>query len=269
MRKIDLDELKLIQIGILDYVSEFCDNNNIKYWIDSGTLLGAIRHKGYIPWDDDIDIGMLREDYEKFIKIFNKNNSHYKLYCNELDKKCPYALGKVMDIDTVLYEPNEDGVKIAINIDIFVYDNAPETLEETNKLYDLRDRYNYLRMYQNFSYMKYDFFRNIYIKILRFILSFLPKGYFAKKMIELSKKNVSNNTGKVGNFLGCTRIHSNKSALAEITKVEFEGKKYNAPKGYDEWLTDFYGDYMKLPPEEKRVGHHYFKAYHLDNNKDV
>ena len=77
MRKIKVEELKKIQIQILDIVDTYCRNNNVNYWIDSGTLLGAVRHKGYIPWDDDIDLGMLRKDYEVFVEKFNKSNNRY------------------------------------------------------------------------------------------------------------------------------------------------------------------------------------------------
>ena len=80
MKQITLEELKRIQLSILDRVAEFCEKNAINYWLDCGTLLGAVRHKGYIPWDDDIDIGMLRPDYDRFLKTFNEKNDVYKVY---------------------------------------------------------------------------------------------------------------------------------------------------------------------------------------------
>lgn len=114
MREILLDELKDRQIAILDVVDAFCRENNINYWLDSGTLLGAIRHGGYIPWDDDIDIGMLRPDYDRFLAMFNKLNKQYQVFSVENDINFPYPFGKVLDTHTVLYEPNEQGVKLSI-----------------------------------------------------------------------------------------------------------------------------------------------------------
>lgn len=126
MKQMTIDEVKKVQLQILSHVAKFCDENGICYWIDSGTLLGAIRHKGYIPWDDDIDIGMLREDYDRFSEIFNKANSTYHFLCIENTPDFYLPHGKVCDSETILYEPDENGYKSAVNIDIFVYDNAPE-----------------------------------------------------------------------------------------------------------------------------------------------
>ena len=142
MREILLDELKKTQIEILDVVDTFCRENNINYWLDSGTLLGAIRHGGYIPWDDDIDIGMLRKDYDIFLKKFNEKNERYKVYSIENNKNFPYPFGKVLDTHTILYEPNEQGVKLSVNIDVFIYDNAPNDDKIINKMYKKRDFYN-------------------------------------------------------------------------------------------------------------------------------
>ena len=106
MHELSLDELRKIQIEILDVVSKFCDDHEINYWLDGGTLIGAVRHKGYIPWDDDIDLGMLRPDYDKFMRLFNEHNTRYKFHCIENDPKFYVPFGKVLDTETILYEPD-------------------------------------------------------------------------------------------------------------------------------------------------------------------
>ena len=83
MKNISVEELKSVQIAILDVVSKYCDEHGIRYWLDGGTLLGAVRHKGYIPWDDDIDLGMLRPDFDRFIHEFNRYDSRYVVGCVE------------------------------------------------------------------------------------------------------------------------------------------------------------------------------------------
>lgn len=265
MKKIELNELKKIQLGILDYVDVFCRKNNINYWIDCGTLLGAVRHGGYIPWDDDIDIGMLRNDYNKFIKLFNANNkSNYKFHCYEIDKNWYLPFGKVLDETTILFEPDEQsGIKSSVNIDIFVYDNAPSDSKQLNRMFKLRDRYRLLNSLQTFKHFTDD--KKQHYNILRYPLWLLfqlfPRGIFIKKSIENSKKYSRNDTNKVGNFTSNEKQTCDKKVFNSFVKVDFEGKKYPAPVGYDEWLRSFYGDYMKLPPKEKQVSHHKFVAY--------
>ena len=265
VKEIDIKELRKIQIEILDNVDEFCKKNNINYWIDCGTLLGAVRHKGYIPWDDDIDIGMLREDYDKFLNLFNKVNTRYKLNALELDKDYYFPFGKVVDTNTILYEPDEEtGIKGAVYIDVFVYDNAPDDDSKVDEMYDKRDNYNkfriaqlYPKMYDKSSFKKriMRFFLNIYLK-------FLPKNYYTKKCIDNSKRYINENTKRVGNFTSAKRMTGDKEIFNSFVELSFENKKYPAPVGYKKWLEAFYGDYMKLPPKEKQVSLHKFKAYY-------
>lgn len=272
MKKINKDNLKQIQIEILNFIDDFCKENDINYWLDCGTLLGAVRHKGYIPWDDDIDIGMLRKDYDKFMKIFNENNkSNYRAYCYENDKNWRYPFGKVLDENTILYEPDEEtGEKIRVYVDIFVYDNAPTKISTLKKMYKKRDifyKLNNLQKFKKFTLaekQKYNYIR--YPFWLLFQL--LPKNYFLKKSIKNEKKFKNIETGFVGNFSDMvSHIKCNKSIFDSFVELEFENKKYPAPVGYKEWLEAFYGDYMKLPPIEKRVCHHKYVAYYKDNNK--
>ena len=263
---IGLDELKKMQLDILDDVADFCEKNGINYWIDCGTLLGAVRHGGYIPWDDDIDIGMLRTDYDVFKEKYNKSDRKYKFFSVETDKNFNFPYGKVLNMNTELYEPNKKvGEKLAVNIDVFVYDNAPNDLEKTQKMYKKRNVLLALNTIKKapYSLKKHRLLINALRAPLYYVFKLLPKGYFSQKLIKNSKKYMNVHTDYVGNFTASTVIHSRKSIFNSFIKIKFEGKEYNAPIGYDEWLTDFYGNYMELPPKEKQVSHHVFEAYKL------
>lgn len=265
VREIDLVELKELQLQILKNVAEFCDKNSINYWLDSGTLLGAVRHKGYIPWDDDIDIGMLRPDYDKFLSLFNGESDVYKAYSVETNKDILYPFAKVFDTRTVLYEPDEKGVKSYVYVDLFVYDNAPDDDRLVKKLYRKRDWYRFLyntRTRINFSKNK-PFVHVIKILLYPF-LSVFPKYYFCKKIALNSRRYADMECKRVGNFTAVTKMICDKDVFEEFFDVVFEDGMFKAPIGYDKWLQAFYGDYMTLPPEEKRVPHHKFKAFFYD-----
>lgn len=267
MKEIDSIKLKKIQLDILNYIDDFCKKNNINYWLDSGTLLGAVRHKGYIPWDDDIDIGMLREDYDKFMNLFNKNNdSNYKAYCFDNNNNWNYSYGKVLDENTILYEPDENiGIKSSVYVDVFVFDFAPEDDNILNKMYKKRNLYYRCNTYQIFKFFKLNtnFFKKIVLFFIWLLLQLFPKGYFIKKSLDNCKKYSNVDTGYIGNFSGMVgRVKCPKSIFNSFIKLKFEGKKYPVPIGYKEWLTAFYGDYMKLPPKEKQISHHKFVAYY-------
>ncbi len=258
-KKINSDDLKKIQISILDVVDDFCNKNGISYWIDCGTLLGAIRHKGYIPWDDDIDIGMLREDFEKFIKTFNGFNDQYKAYCIENNDDFYYPYGKVLDTNTILYEPDKTGNKLSVNIDVFPYDNTPKNDKEIQKLLDRRNKYRYYHEVLNCNEKEKSFIKRIVIIVGRL---FFRRNYFVKKIVHNACKTINNHSTMVGDFTGYDRYYCDKSVFDSFIDVIFEGKKYKAPVGYDKWLKAMYGDYMTLPPKEKRVSHHKFEAYY-------
>ncbi len=264
-REINVEELKQIQINILDYVAAFCDENNIKYWINSGTLLGAVRHGGYIPWDDDIDLGMLREDYDRFISLYNDPTGKYSLIGYEADGKTPVSFLKVVDNNTVLYEPDESGLKIAVYIDIFVYDNAPGSREKVDQMYDVRDECFRLISVQNDKTWPKGILHKVSMLLFRLRKTyFRDRCYYVKKMIENAQKYNDEECLEIGDFVAYLHFTCDKSVLSDMTEISFEGKKYKAPERYDEWLTVLYGDYMTLPPVDERVSHHRFKAYYVD-----
>lgn len=262
-KQIDVNELKQIQLEILKAVAKFCEKNGINYWLDSGTLIGAVRHKGYIPWDDDIDIAMLRPDYDKFMQLFNSCNDRYKFYCYENNNEFYYPFGKVLDTNTVLYEPDKFGNKIAINIDVFVYDNAPSDPKSYKKMYKKRDKYNILEVaYKHRGKAKGGLFRRMCVGMLKLFAKMFPRDYFVKNIVKNAKTYSLESTEYVGDFTGCmTHFICNKEVFSEFIDGEFEGHTYKIPKKYDELLRLVYGNYMELPPENERKSHHRFEAY--------
>ena len=264
MHQLSIDELKTIQLEILGIVSKFCEEHKITYWLDGGTLIGAVRHKGYIPWDDDIDVGMLRPDYDRFITEFNKSGGRYKVVCYENAPDFYQAFAKVMDTDTILYEPDEKGRKLCVNIDIFVYDDAPDDAEAVNDMFKKRNLFyicNVARQARIFQKPKGNLIRRLCVYALRTAVRVFPRNYFVRKMIENSKRYVNSGTKRIGNFSGVARMTCDKRVFKSFIDGEFEGRHYKIPAGYDEYLREFYGNYMQLPPAEKRISTHIFKAY--------
>ena len=264
MRQLSEDELKKIQLEILDVVVKFCEEQNINYWIDCGTLLGAVRHKGYIPWDDDIDIGMLRPDYEKFISSFNGYDERYKVICPENDPDFSLAFAKIMDTKTVLYEPDEKGRKMCINIDVFVYDNVPDDEKAARNFFRRKTILyilNVARQARIFQQPKGGIIRRLCVYALRSAVRIFPRNYFIRKLIANAKRYNNIDTKRVSNSLSIGYMRCARRVLTSFIDGEFEGKRYRIPAGYDEYLRECYGEYMQLPPEEKRISTHIFKAY--------
>lgn len=267
-KELTLSELREIQVNILKDVDEYCQINNIKYFLTGGTMIGAIRHRGYIPWDDDIDISMLRSDYEKFVKHFKSKFNRFELAEYRKNDWYNFSYAKIYDNTTILIE-NHNGFGIdnmGVNIDVFPID---ECFDSTKKNKFLIKRIFFLRtlLRRNTTPVAIQFkrqkniFKNMVFLFIRLITAILP----IKMLImiidnECKKHKDSNYCGIIVGGYGLREIVS-KDCFLETMEVEFEGVKFKAPIGYDAWLTNIYGDYMELPPKEKRVTHHEFKAY--------
>ena len=267
--QLSLDELKRHQLGILDAVATFCDQQGIPYYLSGGTLLGAVRHQGYIPWDDDIDICMMREDYERFIRIFNDANDRYKVWSIENNPKFLREYGKVLDTHTVLYEPDESGKKLCVNIDLFINDSAPDDDRLVNALYDRRDLLRKKKILREQSkYQRVTGFHSLWYYIRGIFRRMIPERYYVRKLVENARRYDDPKSEYIGDFSGYyhgqARVKVPRAIFTEAVLLDFEGKKYKAPIGYDAWLTALYGDYMVLPPVEERVSHHSFIAYSLE-----
>lgn len=267
MKEMSLDEIRSIQLNLLKELASFCEENNITYFLAGGTLLGAIRHKGYIPWDDDIDILMPRPDYGRFLKLFNENNSNNKIirvFANEIDGSFPYTFAKLVNCNTYLKEDTLLNYSLGVNIDIFPIDGLPSSLREINMWYKIID---FLRKVYFLKILKPRKGRNIIKEMLlyggRVVLYLIPTSILARIIILCAKRY----SYEESEYVGCLvwgygkREIVKKEVFRDAIEVEFEGFTFKAPIGYKEYLTSLYGDYMKLPPKEQRVSHHKYKAY--------
>lgn len=268
MKQIDVEELKKIQVAILDYFDVFCKKNSIHYWIDYGTLLGAVRHKGFIPWDDDVDIAMLRKDYEKAAQIFNKQEgSRYVFQTPSNYKDTCYPFGKLIDTSTTLYEYGESGIETGVYIDVFVYDNSPEDEKKVKKTFKKRDFLGRLRRLQLPMRKEVKGVKRLAYKVGASVLEPISRGVVNRALDRNARQFENQETKNVSTFTDPydpTYFCVEKSIFQDLIEVEFEGKWYPAPRKYDYWLRVLYGNYMELPPIEKRVHQHSFEAFYKD-----
>ena len=252
-RKLSTDECKKISFDILVDVANYCEKNSLRYYLACGTLLGSIRHKGYIPWDDDIDIMMPRPDYNRFINEYKSDK--YEIIKPEVGM---YFFVKVYDKNTINIFRKIDYKKfkpIGVDIDIFPLDGIVNDERIVNKL---RQRSNFLEMLLSLAKQRI-FNRKNPIKAINRIIPRIIGNRNIVKMIENNAQTYDyDSSDYVIRFKNTTNGFTGAlpKEVYEIDRKEFEGRLFNVPKGYDKWLSAFYGkDYMKLPPEDKRVVH--------------
>lgn len=260
MKTIDIKRLKEIQVELLNSVADFCEENDIEYFLGYGTLIGAVRHKGFIPWDDDIDLIMKRDDYELFIKTFNEEGKSHKVYTHKNTEWYPFPYAKISDEKTVLKEENDNLTgEIGVNIDLFPVDYMPKDKRILKKI---KIQYNMLMLKSIKINDQRSLAKNIILRTSKVLFKGKSAHSIARKIDEMA---VSSNekTKLMGNIVFTEKVtdYAKASAFEAGEKAEFEGRMYTIPQGYHEWLTNFYGDYMALPPVESRVTHHTFMAY--------
>lgn len=268
MEKDELRKLQLYQLDILKEVNRICEKYSIKYYISWGTLLGAVRHKGFIPWDDDIDISMFWDDYLRFCevcrqeldeKLFLQNISTDKEYfrpwsklrinnTTSMDRQLDYMnmhWGICIDIFPIIKVPSDKKSRIIQKLLINVY----KILCFEPLVISTFNNNNNLKIYEK-----------LILAIPTIIFSVIPtslKQSMKKMLIKKITKKPKKSSEICGEVLsmGYEKAVVPESMYGEPQKLEFEGYEFNAPNQYIEYLTNFYGDYMKLPPESERNGH--------------
>ncbi len=263
MKKVSNDQvIDIVHKNILNIAIDFdnyCKKNNLKYYIIGGTFLGAIRHKGFIPWDDDMDIAMPREDYEKFLKLYPQDK--YKILNYKTNPEYKYYISKLCNPKYLVKE--KTGNTVELFIDIFPIDGMPNN-KILRKIHSLRILYH--RMKLSFYYndtIDMNKKRKSYEKILIVIAKKIPfkkiinPSKEKRKIDKLLMKYSFDNKDYSGTIMGAYREREivETKLFGNPTLYNFESIKLYGPEKYDEYLTHMYGDYMTIPKKENRTSH--------------
>lgn len=261
------NQIKKIQLDLLSVFDKFCDDNDLSYSLGYGTMLGAIRHKGFIPWDDDIDVVMMRDQYDKFIRLTKDNK-----ISNRIIFECPensdsvYPFGKLYNTKYKI-EANDGDTYKGIWIDVFPIDCIQNTKINLMLVKIVRNILRPIIIAKLYRKQTNKGFIKHTIKILiKAILFVFPITCFRNIIVFLSKKiNYLDLDSHLGlNFVwgyGTKEIMDYSDLYNKnLSLYEFEGKKFKGVSNYDYYLKTIYGNYMVLPPVDKRVKHG-FKAY--------
>jgi lipopolysaccharide cholinephosphotransferase len=253
-----LREMQLIQLECLIELDRVCRKNNIEYSMDGGTLLGAVRHKGFIPWDDDIDVIMLRSEYEKLFKIYKTESDTANFFLQERRTDPFYRVGypRIRRNSTVYRRAGHEHMKYheGVFIDIFVLDNVPD-----NKCLRVIHRFIcFCNRKILWSKSGKRIAPNVFLRLWYAIISLIPArfAFWSNNLIARScnKRDtvlVRHNTHPYPNPEVCG-YGIPRELLTRYTELEFEGQIFKAVADYNRYLTMLYGDYMQLPPVEKR-----------------
>lgn len=274
MRQIETEELRQRQLCILDAVMDFCREHKIKCYLTCGTLLGAVRHQGYIPWDDDIDLLMFREDYEKLCDSFNKDRTDaLRLFCLKNNPDFPFEFAKVGDTTTKIVEyVTNPYPQMGVNIDIFVADNVIDDEALLNKH---NKKVQQVRWIQNFKSRiitkEMAWYKRIAFKMAKLLLAAYPFQKSVQEIDRLSRcfsKYADGKTVATVPLLHRKYCPFKKEWFEDEIQLVFENRNCPASKEYDIILKLLYGEYMKFPPIEQRITHHSFVAYACDENDE-
>jgi len=263
-RVMTIDEIRQCQMEMMDLVDSVCRKEGIEYTLAYGTLIGAVRHGGYIPWDDDLDIVLMRSEYNRLIEALQKTNmDHFHVINNSF-----FAYTKICDDRTYVIEKRKFNIPdYGVWIDIFPYDELPALgTDESKALRKKLQRSLNLSTYRGLSYQSIPrgnavtFLRGVAIKA---IVGLLPMDFFAKRWDKYKQRYNGTNTGFVGFPVPYDpACYTNRAdEFQDYTDIMFENHRYRTITDWDTHLTECYGNYMELPPVEEQVSNHSYTAY--------
>ena len=260
--------LKVMLKDMLKWFHDFCIANNLKYYLSSGTMLGAARHQGFIPWDDDIDVMMPRDDIRRLEELLSGKGGRYILETpNTSAQDFFYTFPKIYDTGTTLIENTKYKIKRGIYIDIFPLDGMGNTkVEAEQHLENIRKKFKLLLCKTCGFRIGRDLHKNLAVALFRCIP--LNEKKLLKKVISLCEKFNYNECELSGNPVGAYGMREimPNEIYGTPTIYKFEDIEVFGVEKYDEYLTSLYGDWRKLPPEDKRVSHHDYILLDLEKS---
>lgn len=260
-----LSEIQEIELNILEYVIDLCERNELRYFLAGGTLLGAIRHRGFIPWDNDVDISMPRNDYDKLIKIMElEDQKIYKLLRLHDFNGYSYPFLKVVDIRTKLIEMNAKNKieDLGIYIDIFPIDGLENDRRKAeNQLLWVQKKCG--RAASAFSPPENKFIKKCKRALSRTYYSVVSREKAFERYVDVLRKTPFDEAELVASTFGIRAEKEiiEQACFGDYIMVPFEDRVFRAPIGYDQYLRQMYGDYMQLPPESEQIPPHDIEAY--------
>lgn len=268
MNQLTLREIQLSELEILIEFDKICRENDLRYSLAAGTMLGAVRHKGFIPWDDDIDVMMPRPDYEKLREIFSqKANLDKFALTDDRGEKAEYPFIKMLNKEVIVDKSGFAEVD-HVWIDIFPLDGFSS--DEKKALKAIKKAQLYKKVILVRKYDKLSSYHGRHSKLAFVLGRVYAKLYGVKRALKNSLKFALKRPYETSEYVGILTWGTYglgerflKSECENLTEVEFEGHKFYGVADCDSYLRGLYGDYMQLPPEEKRVSHH-IKVYKED-----
>ena len=267
-----MNELQKALFEMFIWFHDVCEQHHLRYYMIGGTMLGAIRHKGFIPWDDDIDVGMPRTDYDKLEQILLQNS--HERYVLETPRTNAadyfYPFSKIYDTHTTLVENTRTKIKRGIYLDIFPLDGIGCSVEDSRRHYKpIHWKYNLLLTRVTGIREGRSWLKNTAVKVSRLV----PEKLLNNKTLLLTlerdcRKFSFDDSSWVGNLVGAWRFREvmPKEFFGEPTLYEFEGQMMYGPQKANEYLTSLYGEWRKLPPKGKQISHHDFIEFDLEKS---
>lgn len=269
-KNLTIQEIQKVSLGILNFIAETCDKLKLTYSLMYGTLIGAVRHHGYIPWDDDVDIAMPRPDYESllnYLLLHKQEIAPFEVFSPKRNVNYPYMIARISDSRYILKVENERNYGIGIFVDIYPLDGLGNSLKEAihhTKKGSLLSTFCYQAGRIRFSKENTKSWLRTMIKYpIYLVAKFRGIEYYIDKLSRLAIKKDYNKSSYIGCAVWNTdyeKIVFEKVWFDHLIKAPFENNLFYIPAEYDRILSQIYGEYMKLPPASEQNGHHHYQA---------